>query len=707
MSRIILILLLISSLLAGQDYHWPIRASQSLSSTFSEYRSGHLHAGVDIKTWGEMEVPCLAIADGYVEHIAVNYNGYGRGLWLRLKDGNVAVYGHLEQFKPILEKLIKAEQLQRDEYSVHLKFKPDQYPVKAGSVIAYSGTSGTEHPHLHFEIRDTLGQVYNPQFFYSGIQDEKPPILDEIMLIPTGHDSRINGSLYPVIFDLQQDIKTVSTTGPFQVAINTHDRANGTYNKYNIYRAELQVNDKHVFEREFDQVAMRLTDDVDHVYPGVKGKRGWQFMSMYNVDLNQKTPFSPGSQSGIIDPAGLSELQIIVSDIYENTVSRKLLFHEEAAGKWNLKQDAENYLVTRTYSNNGYENFQFFTGNNSHIPISETLYRLTSTSWVFDVQGMSSGVRALGPAGSRIKWIIPPQNQVNPELDYIWKRKGEGFVLQVESSEPYIFPLAYALNTHEEQYTGELVQINPSTVESDIIPIHLGAQANKIEFISGSRVVISLPLDPMERIPSGESRTISLDLIAAELVAQNSGGSDLFVKFDTSSSVFSDQSVVGVNVSLIATSDSKFSGRLSFLNHQKDSSLAIFSPGKKDSWERHISPDSATQFEMEIQKGGTYFLLNDDAPPIINPMEAYQSCRRGERLVFKIVDNTGNIPDPGTGIRAKLDGSLFFPDYNPLRQELSFHVPQRLGVGQHLLEFSIRDSSGNTTEFKHQFFLKT
>ena len=58
-----------------------------------------------------MEVPCLAIADGYIEHIAVGYNGYGRGLWLRLNDGSLAVYGHLEQFNPLIENLIRTEQL--------------------------------------------------------------------------------------------------------------------------------------------------------------------------------------------------------------------------------------------------------------------------------------------------------------------------------------------------------------------------------------------------------------------------------------------------------------------------------------------------------------------------------------------------------------------------------------------------------------------
>ncbi len=691
----------------GQNYRWPIRASQSLSATFAEYRSGHLHAGIDIKTWGEMEVPCLAIADGYIEQIVVGYNGYGRGLWLRLNDGNVAVYGHLEQFNPIIENLIRSEQLNRDKYSLRLKFTPEQYPVRAGSVIGYSGTSGTEHPHLHFEIRDTLGQVNNPQFFYSGIKDHKAPVLDEIMLIPVGSDSRINGSLHPVVFDMGEDIKTVSTTGPFRVAINTHDRADGTYNKYNIYRAEIQVNDSILFEREFDQVSRQLTDDVDKVYPGVKGKRGWRFMSMYNADTSEAAPFVPELLSGIIHPAGLSDLEVNVADVNGNTTSKHLIFHEQVPARWDIKLDGENYIITRHFPENGYENIQFYTGNNTYLPISETLYRLTSTSWVLGTQNLSSGVRALGAAGGQIKWIIPPQNEGNPELEYSWRRKGDGFVLRIESGNPFIFPLAYLLTAKDTQLSGELIQTTSRSVESDIISLNLAAQAENIDFVSGSKVMAFLPLNPMEHLTTGQLKTFKLDLIDAEVRAKNRGDSELYLKIDTTIALFNNQPVMGVKINLLHTGVSEFSGRLSFLNQNQNSALAIFSPGKKKAWERQIAPDSAEQFVIDIPESGSFFLLKDLTPPTVKPLKPYARVRRGERVVFKIHEDTKVVSYPRTGIRATLDGTLFFPDYNPLRQELSFHIPGRLGAGQHIFEFSIRDGSGNVTEYSHPFSVKS
>ncbi|MBT6555283.1 MAG: M23 family metallopeptidase [Candidatus Marinimicrobia bacterium] len=696
-----------SSLLSGQSYRWPIRASQSLSATFSEYRSGHLHAGIDIKTWGEMEVPCLAIGDGYIERISIGYNGYGKGVWLRLYDGNVAVYGHLEQFTPVIESLIRSEQLERDRYSMRLEFAPNEHPVKAGAVIGYSGTSGTEHPHLHFEIRDSLRQVHNPQLFYTGIKDVKPPILDEILLIPLGIDSQIDGSRFPVVFDMQTDIKTVSVTGPFQVAINTHDRANGTYNKYNIFSATLLVNDSLMFAREFDQVARRLADDVDKVYPGLKGKRGWRFMSMYNSNLKEAAPFAPESLSGKIFPAGLSHLQVEVTDLVGNQVTKSLIFHETAPATWDLKREGERYVITRHFSENGYENIQFYTGNNSYIPVTETLYRLKSTTWVLGDKNFSSGVRALGTAGAKIKWIIPPKNQGVWDLTHNWRRKGNGFILKIESGEPLVFPLAYSITGNQLQFSGELIQTNPTTVESDIIPINHAAQAENIDLIIGKRILTSLALSPMQLLSHGQTDTFNLDMINAGLSVKNSGSSELYLKIDTTMRMLDEQPLIGLVVSVLNTPQSNFSGQLRFDIAGQNSGLSIFSPGKKETWKRQISADSTKQYELEINEGGSFFLFEDSEAPTITSKKSFSRVRRGERLVFTIRDNTGIVSYPRTGIRATLDGSLFFPDYNPLRHELSFQVPKRLGSGQHIFEFSIGDESGNMREFKHTFSVKS
>ena len=709
MFRSLLYSLTMISILVAQDYRWPIRASQSLSATFSEWRSGHLHAGIDIKTWGEMNVRCVAIEDGYIERILVGYNGYGRGLFLRLNDGNLAVYGHLERFTPDLEALIQSKQLENDKYAMRLKFTPDQYPIKKGSTIGYSGTSGTEHPHLHFEIRDSLRQVLNPQLFYPDIKDTQSPVFDEILLIPAGDGTRINGSLFPVTLDMQKSPKPVSISGPFQVAINAHDRSNGTYNKYNIYTADIMVNDSVAFSRTFDKVLNRVTDDVEEIYPGMRGKRGWRFMSMYNNDLDTPSPFAPENLSGLLTPQGISTLQISVADIKRNQTVRGILLQEQIPGKWQIKQSDSTYIITRYFPESGYENIQFFSGGNTFIPISETLYRLNSTSWVVQVDDASQGIRALGASGGKIKWITPPLNQIEPPLDYTWRRKADGFVLELDSESETIFPISYSLENGGESLVGELIQTGPTTAETDIIDLSHRVNANSIELHAATGMISSHKLHPLQMLPAGSTQEISTPVADADAVlsAHNSGKQALYFQIDTALAKIAKQPVVGISVGIIQPEADQFSAKLSFTDPDLDSSFAIFSQGKKRTWQREVGMDSTGQLQIDLDDGGTYFLFQDMLPPAYKALKPFRRVNYGERLVFKISDNSGILPYPRAGFEAFLNGDKFFPDYNPLRHEISFHVPRNLGSGQHLFELLIKDQSGNQTTIKHRFSIKS
>jgi len=703
MFRTLLLSIIAASFLWAQDYHWPIRASQSLSATFSEYRSGHLHAGIDIKTWGEMNVACLAVADGYIERIIVSYNGYGRGLFLRLNDGNMAVYGHLELFKPSIEDLVYERQIISDRYSMRLDFEPNQFPVKAGQIIGYSGTSGTEHPHLHFEIRDSLHQVVNPQIIFPGVKDTKAPILDELLFIPTGATSRVNESLLPTIIDLSNSNKPVSTTGPFRIAINAHDVSNGTYNKYNIYYASALLNDSLVFSREFDRVLLQLTDDVDRIYPGIRGKRGWRFMSLFNREDSLPVPFAPDGLNGTISALDLSSLDITVADIKGNQTSEEILVRYESPASWDLKEVDSTYLITRSYGANGFDKIQFYTGNNLYLPASETLYRLNSTTWILDVARGKDGIRALGASGGSIKWIIPPESQNIPTLDYSWISKDDGFVLRLTSEKPYTFPIMANLIKPLDFHPIELRQTAETTAESDVLPLDLRAKCQSIQFLRGSQIELSFDLDPLNTLNPFTSETVRLEKYGVEAKLNNSGTSPVYFRLDTIQVKNDDWIAIGATLEVIETESSAFGGQIIFSNTNTDSSFSIFSPGKKQSWKRLGGADSTGQYHIDIKGAGSFFLIQDGEPPSVRARRNYSTVKRGERLVFDVSDNMGRIPKPNHALSAELDGARFFPDFNPLRNELSFHVSKRLGPGPHIFELTVSDESGNVTHF-HQSF---
>ena len=66
---------------------------------------------------------------------------------------------------------------------------------------------------------------------------------------------------------------------------------------------------------------------------------------------------------------------------------------------------------------------------------------------------------------------------------------------------------------------------------------------------------------------------------------------------------------------------------------------------------------------------------------------------------MSVNENTRNPKYPRRGIQAELDGQPFFMDYNPLRAELSFHLPADFTAGMHLLEIPIADFSGNAQQY--------
>lgn len=106
MQRFLILFLLTTACLGAQgqqldpnDYIYPLRELKQrlYSANFGEIRPGHFHAGVDIKTDAEEGKPVVAAADGYVSRVVLQAGGYGRAVYLTLRNGTTLVYGHLRR----------------------------------------------------------------------------------------------------------------------------------------------------------------------------------------------------------------------------------------------------------------------------------------------------------------------------------------------------------------------------------------------------------------------------------------------------------------------------------------------------------------------------------------------------------------------------------------------------------------------------------
>jgi murein DD-endopeptidase MepM/ murein hydrolase activator NlpD len=144
----------------------PLDTSLRVTSGFGDYRGTHFHAGLDFSTGEVVGKEVHAPGDGVVRRVRASGVGYGRSLYLELRDGRLIVFGHLDAFAEPLASWVASIQDSSGRYEQDLWLEGDRFPVHAGDVVAWSGQSGVGPPHLHMEVR-RADMALNP--FFSGI----------------------------------------------------------------------------------------------------------------------------------------------------------------------------------------------------------------------------------------------------------------------------------------------------------------------------------------------------------------------------------------------------------------------------------------------------------------------------------------------------------------------------------------------------------
>ena len=318
--------------LRAQNYLWPTNASNFVSSSFCEFREGHYHSAIDIKTWLREGFPCYAIADGYVERIRVSPTGYGKVIYLKLTDGNTAVYAHLQRFAAPLEAIIRNWQLQHQSYTLDLSM--DSIKFKQGEIIAYNGGTGVGPPHLHFEIRNQQGHPVNPLYYYPQHQDPLPPGLKGVICIPLSAGARINGSYLPQKFPLvrtREGIYTVQQPvrirGSVGLGIKGFDQAVELGNSFGFYQTLMIVNTDTVFNIRYDELDFDQTIHINtEIYYPQWIRSGEVFHKLYIDDYNPLGFYQRRQQeNGIITMGDAAvPVTILVKDFRSNTSLCKL-----------------------------------------------------------------------------------------------------------------------------------------------------------------------------------------------------------------------------------------------------------------------------------------------------------------------------------------------------------------------------------------------
>jgi Peptidase family M23 len=166
----------------------PVGIPLDLSANFGELRPNHWHMGLDVRTNAKENLPIYAAAEGYIAHIGIRPQSFGRFIIINHPNGLSTLYAHLNDFFPELEKYVTDMQYEKETWAIELDFTKEQFPVSKGAFIAYSGnTGGSQGPHLHFEIFETkTGKRLNPLLFNFGINDNVPPAITKLAVYDRG-----------------------------------------------------------------------------------------------------------------------------------------------------------------------------------------------------------------------------------------------------------------------------------------------------------------------------------------------------------------------------------------------------------------------------------------------------------------------------------------------------------------------------------------
>ena len=157
-------------------FRYPLAIPLKLNANFGEMRPNHFHMGLDLFTLRKENLPVYAPADGWISKIKIDPNGFGNAIYVSHPNGYTTLYAHMNTFPPGTAKAIKEEQYAKQSWKGDVDFEQDQFPVKKGQLIGYSGNTGASAgPHVHYEIRRTEDDACLNALLFHKVYDITPP----------------------------------------------------------------------------------------------------------------------------------------------------------------------------------------------------------------------------------------------------------------------------------------------------------------------------------------------------------------------------------------------------------------------------------------------------------------------------------------------------------------------------------------------------
>lgn len=314
----------------------PLNGALIISGSFGEPRLNHFHTGIDITTRGKTGLSVYAFDAGYVSRIKVSAIGYGKAIYITHPNGLISVYGHLSKFSDVIQSYVTTQQYKQQKSELELYPEANQFIIKKGELIAYSGNSGgSSAPHLHFEVRDAAGESFplNPLKYNLDLKDTIKPTFRELAIYNLNEPSdmvnprQYNLTTYQKSYKLQQRSTPDTITIPFNqvgVGVKVHDLANGCDSDgyFGVYRLQMNVDNIKVYEFAMNRLDFNEGRYANcHIDYKQKKKNKEQFYRCYLLPGNKAAIYDAVLNRGIIQlgKGEVKKVEIVSSDYFNNT----------------------------------------------------------------------------------------------------------------------------------------------------------------------------------------------------------------------------------------------------------------------------------------------------------------------------------------------------------------------------------------------------
>ncbi len=720
--------LILNLCLFGQDYLWPTNASNTLTAFFAEERPRRYHAGIDIRTYGKIGFETYAIEDGYIDRIKVDYKGYGKTLYLKLDDGNIAVYAHLDKFSPEVDNIIRILKKKYNSQVFEHKFDKNEVTFKKGEIVGYTGDTGTiSGPHLHFEIRDKNNISLNPLLYYSNLEDDIAPIPKKIAIIPKSKNTKIDNfsdiALYEIIKNNNSEyfIKdTISVIGEFGISLSIIDKINKQPFTYGLYNLELYINGEIKYKVEYNEHNFSDGNLVlkERNY-NLKRTYNERFYNLFNSTPNLSFIDKRSWPKYKLD-SGIHNLIIKAKDINNNNI---IIFgtiaaydNEEIIYKVN---ETEQFITFNIEDKNGQRDYSLAICDKYSGDAIDTI-NITEKSTNISKSALKDPfniIHLFGKSANGLKtqkYYFQSLKEHNESIngDFIIQTFKHGALIQFKEKEFSNKASQINIIKKDTILSYDAERISQNIITTNIIDFNDFQNALKLEIEYKTNPKISKQkLFNGSIFRPGQGLYIKKDNFIVDNITNFINDSMLIWISDYSIINNDDFNLISKPYNL-QPKTLVFNKNLDIYFEYEKEELGIgiyFFDQKKRNWTYLKTDYKNKKYHASVLSNEIFCLIKENNAPEINNLipniNSTYKFQDLDKLSFSVKDDLSGISNI-SNISVKINNNPILFEFNPYRKEVSYIFEEDLLEGNHSIEIEVKDNVGNAKTIKGDFYIK-